>query len=235
MPTTRPRVPGWHPDPDDPASLRHWNGKRWGSERRPKPSWAAQPRSAGLVVAGGGQGEDPGPPAPVSRRRWYLLAGGALLLAFLVISVPAWLGSGIEIPARTVHDAAYTGRADELCATALPKLFADRPEAREDNGTPAQFAARIDKAADGLAALASDLRKLPVASAADGTEIDRWLDDWDAYIAIGRQFADSIRAEDQDRSRQLSADSQKLAKRIFGFSKGNDMPRCTFTGNPQTS
>ena len=235
MPTTRPRVPGWHPDPDDPGSLRHWNGKRWGSERRPRPSWAAPPRSAGLVSTGGLGAEGPGPPSPGSRRRWYLLAGGALAFAFLVISVPAWLGSGIEIPARTVSDAGYTTRAGALCATALPKLFADRPESREDNGTPARFATRIDKAADGLAAVATDLRRLPVASAAEEAEIDRWLDDWDAYIAIGHRFADAIRAQDHDRSRELSADSQIVAKRIFAFAKGNDMASCTFTGHPQTS
>jgi len=228
MPTTRPRVPGWHPDPADPALLRHWNGKRWGSERRPRPSWAAQPRSAALVSATGPQGESPGPPSGGSRRKWYLLAGGALLFAFLVISVPGWLSPGIEIPARTVSDAAYTSRADAVCKGALPKLRTDRPEAREDNGTPKAFAARIDKAADGLAAVAADLRGIPASTAADGAEIDRWLDDWDAYVALGHQYADSIAAQDSARGRDLSDDSQALAKRIFGFSKGNDMPSCVF-------
>lgn len=228
MPTTRPRVPGWHPDPDDPTSMRHWNGKRWGNERRPRPSWAAQPHSASLVSPGGAPDGGGATPANGSRRRWYLLAGGALLFAFLVISVPAWLGSGIEIPPQTVSDAGYTTRADALCADALPKLREDRPESREDNGTPAQFAARVDKAADGLAAVAVDLRAIPVATAADGAEIDGWLDDWDAYIALGHQYADSLAAEDLDRGTELSAQSQTLSKRIFGFSKGNDMPNCTF-------
>ncbi|MGI8686531.1 MAG: DUF2510 domain-containing protein [Acidimicrobiales bacterium] len=228
MPTTRPRVPGWHPDPDDPSSLRHWNGKRWGNERRPRPSWAAQPRSAGLVSATGPKGDGPDTPTPASRRRWYLLAGGAILLAFLVISVPAWLGSGIEIPAQTVSDAGYTSRADAVCAAALPDIREDRPESREDNGTPKQFAARIDKAADGLAAVATDLRGIPASTAADGAEIDGWLDNWDAYIALGHQYAASIAAEDLEQGRDLSARSNRLAKRIYGFSKGNDMPSCVF-------
>lgn len=228
MPTTRPRVPGWHPDPDDPASMRHWNGKRWGSERRPRPSWAAQPHMASLVSPGGAPDGGAPTPAEGSRRRWYLLAGGALLFAFFVISVPAWLGAGVEIPPQTVSDAGYTTRADALCADALPKLRADRPESRDDNGTPAQFAARVDKAADGLAAVAVDLRAIPVTTAADGAEIDGWLDDWDAYIALGRQYAAALAAEELDRSRDLSAQSQTLSKRIFGFSKGNDMPSCVF-------
>ncbi len=228
MPTTRPRVPGWHPDPDDPAQLRHWNGKRWGSERRPRPSWAAQSRLAGLVPATGPSGEGPRAPAGGPKRKWYLLAGGALLFALAVISVPAWLGPDIDIPSQTVRDAVYASRADALCKAALAKLRVDRPESREDNGTPEQFAARIDKAADGLAAVAGDLRGIPTATAADGAQIDGWLDDWDAYIALGHQFADTIEAGQAKRGQEISADSQTLAKRIFGFSKGNDMPSCVF-------
>ncbi|HEX2772233.1 MAG TPA: hypothetical protein VHN18_07345, partial [Micromonosporaceae bacterium] len=75
MPTTRPRVPGWHPDPDDPSFLRHWDGKRWGHERRPRPSWV--PLTPDLV-APPGQPPAPPPGAPGGgerplRRRWWLL------------------------------------------------------------------------------------------------------------------------------------------------------------------
>lgn len=229
MPTTRPRAPGWHPDPDDPASLRHWNGKRWGSERRPRPSWAPEARTANLVpgaTGGGGGGSQPGGPGP--RRRWYLLAAGALVFGILLISVPAWLRSGIEIPPQTVSDARFTSRADAACKAALPELRKDRPESREPTGTPAAFAGRIERAAAGLTAVARDLRDIPVATAAEGAEIDRWLDDWDAYIAIGHQYADAVRAKDDKQSEGLSAQGQVLAKRIFAFSKGNDMPSCTF-------
>jgi hypothetical protein len=151
-----------------------------------------------------------------------------MVLAFLVISVPAWLSPDLDIPPQTVRDAGYTSRADALCAEALPKLRDDRPESRDDNGTPQEFAARIDKAADSLATVAADLRRIPTATAADGAEVDRWLDDWDAYIGIGRRYADSIAAEDLDLSRELSDQSHTLEKRIFGFAKGNDMSSCTF-------
>ena len=231
MPTTRPRVPGWHPDPEDPASLRHWDGKRWGNERRPRPSWAPELRSGGVVsTTSGGSGGGPERPSsgPGSRRRWYLLAGGALFFGLLLLSVPAWLGSGIEIPPRTVSDAGFTGRADAVCAAAIPKLREDRPESREDTGTPEAFAARIERAAAGLTAVAADLRGIPVATAGEGAEIDRWLDDWDAYIAVGHQYADAIRAEDDKQSKEFGSQGQALAKRVFAFSKGNDMPSCTF-------
>jgi len=231
MPTTHPSVPGWHPDPDDPSWLRHWDGRRWGGERRPRPSWAPQAASAGLLAtgSGGGSGADGDPPTTRgSRRRWYLLAGGAVVFGVVLVSVPAWLGSGVTIPPRTVSDTGFTGRADAVCAGALPKLRKDRPESREATGTPAAFAARVERAAEGLTAVAADLRAIPVATAGGAAEVGHWLDDWNAYIAVGHRYADAIRAEDDARSKVLAARGQALSKRIFAFSKGNDMPHCTF-------
>lgn len=232
MPTTRPHVPGWHPDPEDPASLRHWDGKRWGTERRPRPSWAPASRQANLVPTGpGAAGRDPadgdGRPEGGSRRRWYLLAAGAVLLAFLVISVPAWIGSGPTIAPRSVNDTAFTTLADAACAKAMPALRKDRPESREDNGTPAAFAARIERAATGLEAVAADLRRIPLATA-DGASVDRWLDDWDAYTALGHRYAGAIRARAPGRSQKLSAQSQTLSRRVYLFAMANDMPNCIF-------
>lgn len=36
---SRPRAPGWYPDPADPALLRHWNGEGWDERRRHLPGW----------------------------------------------------------------------------------------------------------------------------------------------------------------------------------------------------
>lgn len=220
MPETRPRVPGWHPDPDDPSSLRHWDGARWGDQRRPRPSWAP----AGPA---GPTGPDHGPRTQGSRRRWLLLAAGAVAIGLLVISVPAWLGPDVEIPPRTLTDTTFTTSAEALCAKAFPALVSARPESRDDNGTPAAFAARIDRAADGLAAVAADLRGLPVAGA-DRAAVERWLADWDSYTAVGHRYADALEAGDIDRSDDLSREGQALAQRVFLFSKGNDMPSCVF-------
>ena len=225
MPTTRPKVPGWHPDPEDPASLRHWDGKRWGKDRRPRPSWAPLPRQAGLVPTD--PRRDPGTPTKGSRRRWYALAAGALLLGGLVISVPVWLGSGPSIPPATVSDAGFIERANTVCERALPALRRARPVSREDTGTPQQFGARIDKAADDLAAVAADLRTIPVATAAEKAEVDGWLADWDAYIGLGHQYADAVRAEDREREDQLGEDSRVISTRIFVFAKANEIDDCT--------
>ena len=232
MPTTRPRVPGWHPDPEDPSSLRHWDGRRWGRERRPRPSWAPPARAATDGPGGGDPGGPGGRPggagdggAPARRRRWWLLALGAAAFAGLVAGIGAWLDTSPELPPRTVDDRTFTATADALCARTLPPLRRDRPQAREETGTAAAFGRRIDRAADGLEAVAGQLRALPVA-AADRPEIARWLDDWGAYVAVGRRYADRVRADDDGALEELAAEGSTVSRRIFVFARANGMPNC---------
>ena len=225
MPATRPAVPGWHPDPDDPAFLRHWDGRRWGRERRPRPSWA--PLTPGVVPTAPGDPSGPGGPGRAARggRRWWLVAGAAVLAGLALIALSAWLSSGPDIPPRTVADTAFTGAAEAACAQALPALRADRPEVREETGTPDEFARRIDGAAGGLEAVVRDLRALPAAPA-DAAEIERWLDDWDAYVAVGRRYADRIRAGDENAPDEVEKEGTRLSTRIFVFARANGMPSC---------
>lgn len=228
MPTTRPRVPGWHPDPDDPGSLRHWNGKRWGDERRPRPSWAPGPHVAGVGAGGtagspGQSGSGPGG----SRRRWYLLAAAVLAIGLFFITAPAWIGAGTPIPPRTVTDTTFTRRAEAACAKALPPLRNARPIPHEDTGTKAAFARRIDRAAAGLEKVTTTLRAIPVA-AADGTRVGGWLDDWSLFTDVGHRYAAAVRTGDDPLSATLSRQGQDISKRVFVFAKSNDMPSCIF-------
>jgi hypothetical protein len=222
MPATRPRVPGWHPDPQDPASLRHWDGRRWGAERRPRPSWAPPAPEGPDLPEGGGDGGGGG------RGRWWLVASIALLLGLVVVSAPVWLGSGPDIPPRSVADAEFTTEAERICARRLPALREDRPETREDTGTEEAFARRIDAAADGLEKLVAELRAVPVAATdGDAGQVDGWLDDWDAYVAVGRRYAERTRAGDDDASNDARAEAAPLERRIFLFARSNDMDSCT--------
>ena len=226
MPATRPRVPGWHPDPDDPASLRHWDGRRWGTERRPRPSWAP-PAHAGATDAGPEAGGESGGGRP-TRRRWWALVAVALLLGLVVVSVPAWLDTEPAIPPRSVADAAFTEKAEAVCARALPALRRQRPESREDTGTDAAFARRIDTAAVGLEDVVERLRAVPVAAGdGDAAEVDRWLADWDAYVAVGRRYADRVRSGDGEAAEDTRVEAAPLERRIYVFAKANGMPACT--------
>lgn len=54
------RYPGWYPDPDDPALLRHWSGRQWDSHRRHVPAWSVATEELRLLDAA----EPPSGPAP---------------------------------------------------------------------------------------------------------------------------------------------------------------------------
>ncbi|MGH9152916.1 MAG: hypothetical protein ACRD03_11070, partial [Acidimicrobiales bacterium] len=162
---------------------------------------------------------------PGRGRRWRWLAVAAVAMGLLIIALAAWLTGGPDIPPRSVADVGFTDRADAVCADALPRLRADRPEIREDTGTPEEFAARIERAADGLAGVAGDLRALPM-DAADAAEVDRWLDDWDAYVEVGRRYAERVRAGDEDATEEVESEGSRISTRIFVFARSNGMPSC---------
>ena len=153
------------------------------------------------------------------------MAGAAVLVSLAIIGLSVWLSGGPDIPPRSVADLQFTNRAEAVCAEKLPPLRAARPEQREDSGTPAQFAARIDRAAEGLEAVARDLRALPVA-APDAAAVDGWLDDWEAYVAVGRGYADRLRAGDDESTAEVEAEGTRLSRSIFVFARSNGMPSC---------
>lgn len=229
--TTGPRVPGWHPDPDGGDSLRHWNGRRWGSEKRPRPGWAGGSGGGGSGgpgsgSGGSGSGGEPTPAAPGRpTRRW--LVGGAVVVAIVLFALFAVsLSRGPDIPPRSVADVAFTRRAEAACKSALPKLQAQRPQLGEKPKDEAELvASKVETTAAGLERLVSQLRVLPVA-AADQVRVDRWLDDWDTYIAVGRRYSADLRKGDGEAAVRAARDGDPLTRRVYLFSKSNGMPSC---------
>ncbi|MDQ3569423.1 MAG: hypothetical protein M3396_02145 [Actinomycetota bacterium] len=165
--------------------------------------------------------------SPPPSGRWWLFAAGGLFLALFAIVVSRG-GDGPTLPPRTVEDQEFTRQANAACARRLPELRRDREQRRTgDEGREEALAGTVERAADELERLAVEVRGLPVA-AADQGEVARWLDDWDAYIATGRRFADALRRGDNKSYADISAQSTALSERIYGFSKANGIPNCVF-------
>lgn len=228
--TTGPRVPGWHPDPDGGDSLRHWNGRKWGSEKRARPAWAGGggegSGGSGSGSGGSGSGGEPGQPVEGRpTRRW--LVGGAVVVAivfFVLFAVS--LSRGPDIPPRSVADLSFTRQAEAACRSALPKLQAQRPQPGEKPKDEAQLvASKVESTAVGLETLVSRLRALPVAAPDEG-RVDRWLDDWDAYIAVGRRYSADLRKGGGEAAVRAARDGDPLTRRVYLFSKSNGMPSC---------
>ena len=150
---------------------------------------------------------------------------GALGVGALVLVGAGALRSGPDLPPRTVEDRSFTRRADAVCARALPALREERPERGEGQQDTGDVAASVDRAADRLAGVVAELRALPVA-ATDQADVDRWLDDWDAYVAVGHRYSDALRDGTEKTYTSVAALGNPLARRIFLFSRANGMPEC---------
>ncbi|MEO7837237.1 MAG: hypothetical protein ABIS21_06305 [Acidimicrobiales bacterium] len=226
--TTGPRAPGWHPDPDGGDYLRHWNGRKWGGEKRLRPSWAGG--------AGGGGGDDDASggdrsrsgPGPARRRspRWWLVVGAVVVALAAFVLFVASLSRGPRIPPRSVTDISYTRGAEAACKRVLPALRAQRPQPGDKPKDEAELVAeKVERTADGLEQLVVRLRALPVA-AGDQGRVGRWLDDWDAYIAVGRRYTNELRQGENEASTRAARDGDPLTRRVYLFSRANGMPTC---------
>jgi len=218
---------GWYADPDDPALIRYWDGRAWTEQRRPRPSWAGPGRS-GPVGAGGA----PATPDPrrARRRRWLFGAltgvGAVGLLAGLVLLVTA---PKVHVPARSVRDRAFTRSANELCRAMMPAVREQRPQLGSHQ-TPAsarRLADQVDHTASSLSSVEADLRGLPVAPA-DRPEVERWLDDWNEYVAVGHRYADALRTGNEARYNEVAAEGDRPGRSVYVFAVANGMRECTF-------
>lgn len=206
-----PDAPGWYPDAET-GRMRRWDGRRWTGESREIPPW---------VPAG---------QRPRRRRRHWVISFAVVTFLFSLVSYKA-ITAGTDLPPRTVFDAAFIAQANSTCRETLEPLKAERPrpgtpEGR-DPGTPKQVAAQVERVADRLAALADDLRDVPVASA-DQADVQTWLAEWDAYVDLGHRYATKLRAGGGDTD-DVVRNAAASGRRANQFARANKLDDCTFT------
>ncbi len=133
----------------------------------------------------------------------------------------------LDLPPRTVEDAEFVRQANAACQRALRPLREERDRRNRDESDEEALRRRVERAADEIERLSDEVRALPV-DLGDQPEVNRWLDDWDAYVAVGRRFADAIGREDTESYGRIAAESSELSERIFVFAQANGMPECAF-------
>ncbi len=162
---------------------------------------------------------------PWSWRRWLVVIG---IGTAVVLAITFAAGRrGLDLPPRTVDDAEFVAQANAACERTLRPLREDRDRRQRGETDEAALRRRVLRAADDIERLSDEVRALPLA-AGDQPDVYRWLDDWDAYVAVGRRFADVIGREDNKSYGQIAAQSAELSERIFVFAKANGMPECAF-------
>lgn len=216
----KPEAPGWYPDPSNDGRIRRWDGRQWTGESRERPPWAP----AGAV----------GLPAPVAtrkRRGKHWLALGIVGIALFFGVSYKGLTAKPDLPDRSVFDETFIAAANDTCRDEIIALRTERPRpgSREgrDPGTHEEVAAKVDGVADRLDAIADRLRKLPVA-VDDTADVDGWLADWDAYTALGHEFANAVR-ENHSRQGKIAEEGVATARRATLFAEANNLDACMFS------
>ena len=150
-----------------------------------------------------------------------------LILAIVVLSTVV-IGYRITRPApsgpKVLTDQAFVAQANERCRATLAGL---RPQdtSRESSVTPDQIADQSVRAANGLAALATELRGLPVA-ADQKPFVEGWLDGWAAFVDAGRRYAQTIRSGDVETANKVARDGDPAQRDADAFARGNDLDAC---------
>ena len=151
-----------------------------------------------------------------------VLIGVAVLLSAVVI------GYQVTRPAakgpKVLTDQAFVDRANQSCRAAIPPL---RPQdtGRAASVSPEEIADQSVRAADGLAALAQELRALPVA-AEQATFVEGWLDGWGAFIDAGRRYAQALRSGDIEAANKVARSGDPAQRRADAFARGNGIDAC---------
>ena len=155
------------------------------------------------------------------RRPLQVVIGITAAFTLLVL----WQNRDVR-PPRTMNDPQFERAANSLCATKVRPLAEERRSSREDtNDTPKANATKIDRVAGKLEAAVEELRALP-RKAANDSQIEAWLAEFDAYIDAGRHYADALRTEDEKVYTEADDEGVAPLKAISDFARANHIDAC---------
>jgi hypothetical protein len=181
---------------------------------------------------------EPGPPTPDAPaaedddRSWQAPTGfpwpPIVLIGVAVLVSAVVIGYQVTRPApsgpKVLTDRAFVDQANRTCSAAIPAL---RPQdtSRDSVSTPAQIADQSAQAADGLAALAQQLRALPVAAEQEPF-VEGWLDGWGTFVDTGRRYAQAVRSGDVEGANEVARSGDPAQRRADAFARGNGIKAC---------
>ena len=122
-----------------------------------------------------------------------------------------------------IGDLSFIRAAERVCADSGKKVGATPPPS-----TGASFEARaadIERVARELEDMARKLRALPIGSV-DASVVNRWLDELDAFIAVGHRYATAIRSGDLARAEEVGGEGAKPGSAFNATSRRNDIDNC---------
>jgi len=179
-------------------------------------------------VEPGGKGMPPGAEGTDWRAPGGFPWPPVVLILSLVLVSTVVIGYRITRPAPTgpkvLTDQAFVAQANDRCRVAIPTL---RPQdtSRDSTVAPNEIADQAVRAADGLAALATELRAVPVVAGQEPF-VEGWLDGWASFIDAGRRYAQAVRSGDIDTANEVGRSGDPAQKQADAFARGNGLDAC---------
>ncbi|HUR78706.1 MAG TPA: hypothetical protein VMZ22_12225 [Acidimicrobiales bacterium] len=157
------------------------------------------------------------------KRRRPIQVVVAICAAFTLLVL--WQNRDIR-PARTMSDPGFERAANALCAKQVrPLAERRRSGAGEAADTPKANADKVDRVADKLEAAVTELRALPHLSR-NGRKIDAWIQEFDAYIEAGRNYANALRDGDEEEYTRVDDQGVAPLRAISDFARANHIDNC---------
>ena len=156
----------------------------------------------------------------------------ALLLVVLALLVAMWVYAFLFAPKEGVNrigDQEWSDRAELRCAAAKDELIALADMRTIDDvgeGALAEKAAIVDKTNVILADMLDDLAAVEPVDEKGQEIIPLWLDDYRAYVADRRVYADQLREGENRPFAESAVEGAPITGFINDVARQNDMPSC---------
>ncbi|WP_210505884.1 DUF2510 domain-containing protein [Naasia sp. SYSU D00057] len=158
-PTPSSSVPsGWYQDPAEPAQQRYWDGYSWTDHIAPIPDTASDSQESSSLKTD----VSAAPAVRISRRRWVVIAGTALIALLLATGGMVW---------KTTSDAAAAEEAREVAAAAAAAAEAQQKaeaEARARDDQERKDEAERASRRDAVPGIEASVKKMAEEHVAEG-------------------------------------------------------------------
>lgn len=145
------------------------------------------------------------------------------MVAFWVWAFSPWAPRGHP---DELDDPAFSDAAEQQCAIVVERVATDVAPANEAT-SPLERAGQIEQSSDLFAQLLVDLRALaPPPGTRDGDLVERWLDDWEIYVADRYAYADDFRNGISEPFSVTAIRGGQITDPIDSFANANAMPSC---------
>ena len=158
------------------------------------------------------------------RLRYFVAFGVAsvimiALAGFNLVNVPA-------IPTETISDKKFVNRASGSCSRVLPVIRARRPGRKDVVSVAATIRGCRRDNAD-LKRLVAQLRTIET-QPEDAAKIDRWLNRWDDFTAVGDRYVRVLETtSDPTKWQSVANEGNDDYLRISAFARANAMTTCS--------